>query len=226
MKEANPMRRSIFLLVVAAAMFGSLAFARLAKPSSASPVLPASKMQPVVPFSFESKSYLPMAINRDGSVPIRRNREKPVEIMPALDALMLTGWTAQFGGTFTPASVKAVGPTVAWIAGNATFVSKTTDGGLTWTSVGAAPISGDIYNIDAVNENLAFVTTSGTTTYIFRTTNGGGTWTQVFSQAGGFIDAIHMFDATNGIAVGDPVSGVWTIIKTTDGGATSGPCWN
>jgi len=40
---------------------------------------------------------------------------------------------------------------------------------------------------------------------------------------GGFIDGIKMFDASNGIAVGDPVGGKWTVLKTTDGGATWSP---
>jgi photosystem II stability/assembly factor-like uncharacterized protein len=112
---------------------------------------------------------------------------------------------------------------VAWIAGTATVVGRTTDRGASWTSVGGAPITGDIYNIDAVDENLALVTTTvGANTFIYRTTNGGTSWTQVYTQAGGFIDAIHMFDATNGIAMGDPVGGVFTILKTTNGGLT----WN
>ena len=29
-----------------------------------------------------------------------------------------------------------------------------------------------------------------------------------------------MIDASNGIAVGDPVGGKWTVLKTTDGGGT------
>ncbi len=223
MKATSLVRHPIALFLAVAVMCSSPVFAKLASRSSGPPTPDVKKAQPTFPILFENKNVLPMAINRDGSIPIRRNREKPVETMPALDALMLTGWTAQFGGTFTPASVKAVSPSIAWIAGNATFVSKTTDGGLTWTSVGAAPISGDIYNIDALNENVAFVTTSGTSTFIYRTTNGGGAWTTVYTLVGGFIDAIHMFDANNGIAVGDPVGGVWTIIKTTDGGATWNP---
>jgi hypothetical protein len=42
----------------------------------------------------------------------------------------------------------------------------------------------------------------------------------VYSQPGGFINAIHMFDPYEGVALGDPVGGTWTIAKTTDGGAS------
>jgi photosystem II stability/assembly factor-like uncharacterized protein len=40
----------------------------------------------------------------------------------------------------------------------------------------------------------------------------------VFTQTGGFIDAIKMYNATTGIALGDPVTGKWTILRTTNGG--------
>jgi len=52
---------------------------------------------------------------------------------------------------------------------------------------------------------------------IFKTTNGGTTWVHqatAFPAAGSFVNAVHLFDANNGVAVGDPVGGmtVHTII--------------
>lgn len=135
------------------------------------------------------------------------------------------GWTVQNSGISTNlASVKAVSQSVAWAAGGGAQVLTTTNSGSTWTSVGGGAIgAADIYVVNAVDANTAFVsTTPGSSTYIYRTTNGGKTWTNVFSLTGGFIDGIKMFDATNGIAVGDPVGGKWTVLKTTDGGATWG----
>jgi photosystem II stability/assembly factor-like uncharacterized protein len=132
------------------------------------------------------------------------------------------GWAAQTSGITTYLySVKAVSSEIAWAAGASGVVRRTTDGGTTWTSVGGGRIgTADIYNIDAIDANMAFVTTSPAATYIFRTTNGGTLWDTVYTQAGGFIDAIKMIDATNGIAVGDPVGGKWTIARTTNGGAS------
>ena len=132
------------------------------------------------------------------------------------------GWTAQTSGLSTYLySVKAVGPGVAWAAGAGGKVLRTTNGGTTWSQVGNGNIgTSDIYNVEAISSNTAFVTTSPAATYIFRTTNGGTSWDTVFTQAGGFINAIKMFDATNGIAEGDPVGGKWTLARTTNGGTS------
>jgi photosystem II stability/assembly factor-like uncharacterized protein len=132
------------------------------------------------------------------------------------------GWFAQTSGvTSYLYSVKAVNANVAWAAGGGGTVLRTTNSGTNWTGVGGGRIgTADIYNIDALDANTAFVTTSPAATYIFRTTNAGTSWDTVFTQASGFINAIKMFDATNGIAEGDPVGGKWTIARTTNGGTT------
>ena len=133
------------------------------------------------------------------------------------------GWTVQNSGINTNlASVKAVSQSVAWAAGNEAQVLTTTNGGTNWSPVGGGAIgNADIYVINALDANTAFVSTSpGTSTFIYRTTNAGSTWTNVYSLTGGFIDGIKMIDASNGIAVGDPVGGKWTVLKTTDGGGT------
>ncbi len=121
-------------------------------------------------------------------------------------------------------TVSAVNDSTAWAAGDGGTVIMTTDGGTTWSSVGGGAIGSDaIYNIYAVDASTALVTSSSASaTYIYRTTNGGADWTQVFTQNGGFLDAITMFDSTNGFAYGDPVGGNWELYRTTDGGQT----WN
>jgi photosystem II stability/assembly factor-like uncharacterized protein len=136
------------------------------------------------------------------------------------------GWTANTSGTTALLySVKAVDQLVGWIAGG-TFnsqatVLRTVNGGEGWASVGRPPVAGELYAVEALDANTAFVVSTVTgTSRIYRTTNAGTTWAAVFSQAGGFIDAIKMYDATNGIAIGDPVGGTFTILKTIDGGAT------
>ncbi|MEK9138276.1 MAG: YCF48-related protein, partial [Bacteroidota bacterium] len=130
------------------------------------------------------------------------------------------GWTFNNSGTGNVLnSVKAVDRNVGWAGGNAGTVLRTVDGGITWRSVGTTTISGDVYAVEALDSTTAFVTTTPSTTRIYRTTNGGTTWTSVFTQTGGFIDAIKMYNATTGIALGDPVTGKWTILKTTNGGA-------
>ena len=130
--------------------------------------------------------------------------------------------TQTSGTTSTLYSVSAVNDMVAWAAGVGATVRRTTDGGITWTNGNSTPgtISGDIYNIYAVDASTAFVTTSPSATFIYKTTNGGTTWTQVYTLPGGFINAIQMISPTVGYAEGDPVGGKWTILTTVDGGNT------
>jgi len=132
-------------------------------------------------------------------------------------------WANQVSGvTSLLYSVKAVNGLVGWAAGAGAIVRRTTDGGTTWGNGNPNPgvIVGDIYNIEALDANTAFVTTSGASTFIYKTTNGGTNWTQVYTIAGGFINTIKMTSATNGFAFGDVLSGNWLMLKTTDGGST------
>jgi photosystem II stability/assembly factor-like uncharacterized protein len=134
-----------------------------------------------------------------------------------------TGWTAQTSGiTSALNSVFAVNSSVVWAAGGGGVVLRTTDGGTNWSNVGGGAIgTQDLNAMDAISATTAFVAgTPSTTSYIFRTTNGGASWDTVFAQPGGFINAIKMYDANNGIAMGDPVGTKWVIIRTTDGGST------
>jgi photosystem II stability/assembly factor-like uncharacterized protein len=119
-------------------------------------------------------------------------------------------------------SVTTPGEGVGWAAGAGGVIRRTTDGGLNWINGNPNPgtITGDIYNIHAVDANIAFVTTSPSATFIYKTVNGGANWSQVFIQPGGFIDAIEMISPLIGYAQGDPVGGTWTILTTVDGGNT------
>jgi photosystem II stability/assembly factor-like uncharacterized protein len=131
-------------------------------------------------------------------------------------------WVEQTSGvTVTLDAVSAVNNNVAWACGGAGTVLRTINGGATWENKTGANINGDLYNIFAWDSLNALTTSSPSTgTYVYRTTNGGTTWDSVFFQAGGFMDVIWMFSATNGIMIGDPVGGRWTIFKTSNGGAT------
>lgn len=121
-------------------------------------------------------------------------------------------------------TVSAVSDSVAWIGGASGTVLKTTDGGAGWMSTGGGAIGTDaVYNIYGIDDMNALLTTSNSSaTFIYRTSDGGSTWTQVFTQSGGFLDGIVMFDSANGLVYGDPVGGNWELYKTTDGGQT----WN
>ncbi len=131
------------------------------------------------------------------------------------------GWTSQTSGITTALLTNStVSDMIGWAAGSGPAVRRTTDGGSTWSNATGTGITGDIYNIYAWSANDAICTTSPAATFIYKTSNGGTTWTQVYTLAGGFIDGLQMISPTVGYGMGDPVGGTWTIVKTTDGGAS------
>lgn len=132
-----------------------------------------------------------------------------------------TQWVEQTSGLTTSLnSVSGVNDNIAWVCGNAGRVLRTNNGGVSWINATGTGIPGtlDLYNIFALDSTTALTTGSGATAFVYRTTNGGLTWVQVFSQAGGFLNAIWMVSPTNGVMMGDPVGGRWSLWRTTNGG--------
>ncbi len=119
-------------------------------------------------------------------------------------------------------AVSAVDRDICWMGGSGGTILRTTDGGDTWSQVDAGIIDTQTVRvIEGLSAYTAFAaTTTSDTTYIYRTTNAGTTWTGVFSQPHGSIAGLKMFNSIDGIAVGDPVDGRWTILKTTNGGGS------
>jgi photosystem II stability/assembly factor-like uncharacterized protein len=118
-------------------------------------------------------------------------------------------------------TVSVIDTQFAWAAGDSGRVIRTVNGGNTWSSV--ANVTDDVYNIFANSSARAFVATYSTNNArILRTLNGGLSWQPVYQNTNpsAFINAITMFDDNNGYAVGDPVGGIWTLLRTTDGGAS------
>jgi photosystem II stability/assembly factor-like uncharacterized protein len=124
--------------------------------------------------------------------------------------------------------VSAVGGTVAWASGNKGTVVRTVDGGATWSRV-AVPDADDLdfRDIEAFGADIAYVLAigPGDKSRIYKTEDGGKTWSLQFTNpdSRAFYDALAFWDAKTGIAVGDPVDGRFTIIRTIDGGGTWTP---
>ncbi len=127
-------------------------------------------------------------------------------------------WANQTSGTTALLySIKAVNGLVAWTAGATGVVRRTTDGGITWGNGNPNPgvITGDIYNIEALDANTAFVTTSPGATFIYKTTNGGTDWL-VDSTYNATVSSVCFVDKDTGyIALSDTTS---LLQKTIDGG--------
>lgn len=112
-------------------------------------------------------------------------------------------------------------------------VGRTTNAGQTWT-VSNLPVqasaSEDATSLAASSATSAWVTTvnvNGTGGRILHTTDGGVSWTvqsstSVFGSAASYPSLIRFFSATEGVAVGSPLSatGVFEIYTTTNAGAT------
>ena len=135
-------------------------------------------------------------------------------------------WQPQTSGTTERLrGVSAVNGEVAWASGNNGTVIRTTDGGRTWQPL---PVPGaeslDFRDIEAFSDGLtAFVLSigSGDRSRIYKTADGGKSWKLQFTNRDpkAFYDAIAFWDRDNGLAVGDPVDGRFTVLRTTDGGA-------
>jgi photosystem II stability/assembly factor-like uncharacterized protein len=119
--------------------------------------------------------------------------------------------------------VSAVSRSVIWASGsNGTYlISK--DGGVTWRSEivpGAADL--DFRNVHAVDDRTAYLLSSGPgeKSRIYKTTDAGVHWTLQYTNSDpqGFLDAFGFWNARHGVVMGDPVSGTFTILTTSDAG--------
>jgi photosystem II stability/assembly factor-like uncharacterized protein len=68
-------------------------------------------------------------------------------------------------------------------------------------------------------------TARGDRSRIYKTPDGGKGWVEQFRNADpkAFYDDIAFWNRTTGVAIGDPVDGRFTVIRTTDGGRTWTP---
>ncbi|AGZ45176.1 hypothetical protein AFR_34600 [Actinoplanes friuliensis DSM 7358] len=128
-----------------------------------------------------------------------------------------TGATARFRG-LAPVSDK-----VAWVAGSAGTILRTTDGARTWQSVGPPGTTDlqfrDIEGFDA-RHAVALTIGEGDQSRIYATSDGGRTWTESFrnDDPAAFYDCVTFLDRRHGLALSDPVGGKFRILATTDGG--------
>ncbi|MBN2355250.1 T9SS type A sorting domain-containing protein, partial [candidate division KSB1 bacterium] len=136
-------------------------------------------------------------------------------------------WAVQTSGvTSTLVCVDAVSQSTGWIAGQNGTILRTWDSGNTWVNVAGDLDTLHFSSIASTGAQTALVAGWHNVTpqtyhaYIFKTVNGGATWKKVFEQPGGFLDYIGIFGYTTAIAVGDPVDGRWTVVKSIDGGDT------
>jgi len=139
-----------------------------------------------------------------------------------LTSVSLSQWSEQTSGVTTALeSVSPIDNNIVWIAGASGKVLYTSNGGTNWIIAASPNPAIDMSNIFGINATTALVTgSSSTATFVYRTTNTGTSWTQVFTQSGGFIDAIIINSGGAGWMYGDPVGGRWSIWLTTNQGVS------
>jgi len=142
-------------------------------------------------------------------------------------ALLLTTaapqWTLQTSGVNARLrGVSAVSARVAWASGSGSTVLRTDDGGATWKKIIVTPDQLDFRDIDAIDEQTAYVLSigNGAASRIYKTTNGGTSWTLQFrnDDPKAFLDAMTFWDADHGIVIGDSVDLKFYILTTSNGG--------
>jgi photosystem II stability/assembly factor-like uncharacterized protein len=155
-------------------------------------------------------------------------------------------WSPKATGFTTPSrslnSISLVDTNVIWAnafdnsdPNNQDFTIKqftrSTDGGNTWTSgtinLGANSIDMGSSSISAVSASTAWISVSPgaiNTGGIWKTIDGGINWTKqptaLFNSGDSYPNFVHFWNATDGIAQGDPESNEFEIYTTTDGGTT------
>jgi len=122
--------------------------------------------------------------------------------------------SVSFAGSFPIATT--------WISGDSGVILKSTNGTL-WTNVRSLPIPStlSLNNICAFDINNILVTGSDLdSAYIFMSSNSGTNWIKVLAQSNGYFYSIGKTSTTNGLAVGKPLNGRWSLWKTTNKGFT------
>lgn len=99
---------------------------------------------------------------------------------------------------------------------------RTEDGGAAWKRLMVTDETLDFRDIDAVDENIAYVLSvgNGSASRIYKTVDGGATWLLQFRNQDPkvFLDAMSFWDANHGIVIGDSVEGKFYILTTSNGG--------
>lgn len=159
-----------------------------------------------------------------------------ITVAGALQAQVWEAKPVSFSDPTMGWDISAASADVAWLLGNSGDYSaspwnfdfaghnfaRTTDGGQTWTA-GEYPSSGAGYpsNIFGLDANVAWVSyvDFGEGNKLFKTIDGGQNWSPQNIALNTWINFVHFWDGTSGLAMGDPDDTSFEIFVTGNGGA-------
>jgi photosystem II stability/assembly factor-like uncharacterized protein len=121
-------------------------------------------------------------------------------------------------------ALEVINDNTIWFAGNRGVWGYTEDAGKTWhiDSLQADAIYPQFRSIAALNDSTIFLLSIASPAYLFKTTNKGKTWKIVYTNTHpkAFFDSMIFTDQKTGYAIGDPIEGHITLIKTADAGTS------
>ncbi|MCB9082145.1 MAG: oxidoreductase [Lewinellaceae bacterium] len=125
-----------------------------------------------------------------------------------------------------PASIRAlevVNDSTVWFAGSEGVYGYTADGGKNWhiDSLRWDTLRPHFRSI-AVTDSAVFLLSIASPALLFRSADRGQHWQLVYREddPSAFYDAMTFWDDQTGIAMGDPIDGCLSVIRTRDGGLT------
>ncbi len=119
-------------------------------------------------------------------------------------------------------AIEAIDEHTLWYAGSGGQYGYTEDAGATWhiDSISHPAHDNLEFRSIAATNTAIFLLSVGSPALLYRTNDKGKNWDIVFTDhdALAFYDAMAFWDDEDGIAMGDPIAGCLSIIKTNDGG--------
>jgi photosystem II stability/assembly factor-like uncharacterized protein len=165
------------------------------------------------------------------SAHMRRAALLPLNRLAALAALLAlvssasAQWEAEDSGTKSSLrGIHNASPGVAWASGANGVVLRSEDNGFLWQQCAIPPDAAklDFRGVWGWNSNHAIVMSSGpgAASRLYETTDGCAHWRLLFTNPdpAGFWDAIAFWNEQQGMLLGDPVNGRFTIWRTKDTG--------
>ena len=111
---------------------------------------------------------------------------------------------------------------IVWASGSNGVILRSTDDGGTWKQLSVAGAGDlDFRDIEAFDENTAYLMSSGDgdKSRIYKTVDGGKTWKLQYSdkRPGFFLDSLACNSPKHCLALSDPVDGKFLVLSTDDG---------